>query len=307
MNMLSGDAKYIDILERSLYNAALDGLSLSGDRFFYGNPLASDRNHSRSEWFGTACCPSNIARLVASLGNYIYSYNKNAVWINLFIGSDVRIPIDKHQLALSMQTGYPWKGNTTIVIREAPSTSVQLRIRIPGWLSEPVDGGLYRYLNSFQDSVQLLINGDNIPFTKEHGYAVVNRKWKKGDSISFVTPMRVRKVVSHEKLLHNKDRIALQYGPLVYCVEGIDNANKAYNFIVPDNTSFTVNYQPSLLGGVNQILFNARKLQTGADGRTVHLTNQTMKAIPYFSWNNRGPDEMQVWLPVKINDLKISP
>jgi DUF1680 family protein len=307
MHMLTGESKYTDVLERSLYNAALDGLSLSGDRFFYGNPLASKGSDQRREWFGTACCPSNIARLVASLGNYIYSYNDDAVWINLFIGSEVTIPVQKQLIGLSMQTGYPWKGETAIAVTQAPQKKVQLKIRIPGWLTQPVPGNLYHYMDSSVSNVQILVNGKIVSWQQDNGYAIITRVWKKGDVVTFNTPMKVRTIGSRTELKQNDQRVALQYGPMVYCVEGTDNNNEAWNFIMPDQALFNVTYEPGLLGGVNTIVFDANILEASADGKRVNSTIKPVKAIPYFSWNNRGAGEMQVWLPTAIKEVKINP
>ncbi|WP_290708664.1 beta-L-arabinofuranosidase domain-containing protein [Flavihumibacter sp. CACIAM 22H1] len=308
MNMLSGESRYIDVLERSLYNAALDGLALTGDRFFYGNPLASSGQHQRREWFGTACCPSNIARLVASLGNYIYSTSSNAVWVNLYIGSEIKLPLNKQQVGLSMQTGYPWKGTTTIAITESAKQAYQLRLRIPGWLQAPVPGDLYRFSDGLPTgSVKLLLNGKEIPFTTENGYAVVERKWKKGDLLEINTPLELRKIMSHPDLKQNTGSIALQYGPMVYCVEGVDNGGKALNFIVPKDARFKVQYEAGKLGGINTIQFDANVFDVSADGQQITTTRKTMTAIPYFSWNNRGAGEMLIWLPTTVAQLKITP
>lgn len=308
MNMLSGESKYIDVLERSLYNAALDGLSQSGDRFFYGNPLASSGEHQRREWFGTACCPSNIARLVSSLGNYVYNTSPGAVWVNLYIGSEVNLQLGKQKVGLSMQTGYPWKGNTTIAITETGKAAYQLRLRIPGWLTTPVPGDLYRFSDGFGSSrMSITVNGKPVEYQEENGYAVIDRKWKKGDVVELITPFEVRRVVSNPQLKQNEGRVALQYGPLVYCVEGADNDEKAMNFIVPDGTKFDVAYETGILGGVNTIRFEANSFAVSADKLTVRTERKTITAVPYFSWNNRGVGEMQVWLPVTIGDLKISP
>jgi hypothetical protein len=307
MHLLTGEAKYIDILERSLYNAALDGLSLSGDRFFYGNPLASSGDDQRRAWFGTACCPSNIARLVASLGNYIYSRSERAVWVNLYIGSSVRIAFQNQYLGLAMQTGYPWKGGTTIAITEAPKKPVQLRLRIPGWLKEPAPGGLYRYADTaINTTLQLTVNGKAEAFRQEAGYAVIDRKWKKGDLVELNTPMEVRRVTSRPELNQNKDRTALQYGPMVYCVEGADNQQKAWNFILPPDAAFSVHYEAGLLGGVNTISTTANVLTPNADGQGISTVLKPVKAIPYFAWNNRGAGEMQVWLPTAIREVRIN-
>ncbi len=307
MHMLTGDAKFIDVLERSLYNAALDGLSLSGDRFFYGNPLASKGNHQRREWFGTACCPANIARLVASLGNYVYSYDNNSVWVNLFIGSETTVALQNQSMNLAMQTDYPWQGKVVISISEAPKKQVNLKLRIPGWLKEPAPGSLYHYANGTGGKIRIMVNGKQINFRDENGYAVISRTWKKGDNIQMEIPMEVRTIASRAELKQNDQRIALQFGPLVYCVEGKDNDGKAWNFIVPSETNWEVNYEPELLGGVNTITFEAPVIVPAADGKGVNMVSKPIKAIPYFSWNNRGPGEMQVWLPLAIKEVTINP
>lgn len=307
MHMLTGDSKFVDVLERSLYNAALDGLSLSGDRFFYGNPLASKGNHYRREWYGTACCPANIARLIASLGNYIYSYDQGSVWVNLFIGSSTSIPVQKGNLSISMTTGYPWNGETKIDITEAPKNKVALKLRMPGWLKEPAPGGLYAYANEGAEKFEILLNGKAITYSTENGYAVVNRTWKKGDEVEIKTPMQVRTIRSQPELKQNNDRVALQYGPMVYCVEAPDNRETAWNFIVQDQSSFKVNFEKDLLGGVNTIAFDANILEPSANGNSIVPVKKTVKAIPYFSWNNRGPQEMQVWLPTSIKEVRINP
>jgi DUF1680 family protein len=307
MNMLTGDAKYIDVLEKSLYNGALDGLSLSGDRFFYGNVLASSGTHQRREWFGTACCPSNIARLVSSVGNYIYSHSEQAAWINLYIGSDVRLPVLKQTLGLSMQTGYPWNGKTKIMITDAPTQTYQIRLRQPGWLKEPAPGGLYYYTQPSATGMTVTVNNRAVAMKEENGYVILDRKWKKGDVVEIVMPMVVRSIKSRPELKHNIDRIALQHGPLVYCVEGVDNASRAWNFVVPENASFNVAYDPGLLGGVNTISFQGQTITGSADGKGIEKGSIPVKAIPYFSWNNRGASEMQVWLPTKFKEFKINP
>jgi DUF1680 family protein len=307
MNMLTGDTKYIDILEKSLYNGALDGLSLSGDRFLYENPLASSGNLQRSEWFKTACCPSNIARLVSSLGNYIYCQSANVAWVNLYIGSEVKLPVEKQFLGLSMQTSYPWNGNTTINITEAPKKTYQLRLRIPGWLKEPAPGGLYFY-NTQQNnaSIEISINGKPASFREELGYAVIDRQWKKGDLIKIDTPMKVQRIASRSELKHNNNRSALQYGPLVYCVEGNDNNQQAWNFILPVDANLNIQFEPGLLGGVNTITMEAKIIEPGADGQTLQVIIKPIKAIPYFCWNNRGANEMQVWLPTSFREIKVN-
>ena len=306
MNMLSGHAKYIDVLERSLYNGALDGLSLTGDRFFYGNPLASSGKHSRREWFGTACCPSNIARLVSSLGNYIYSTSANAVYVNLFVGSNTKISLDKNNIALSMETGYPWNGNVRINVSPKNKQTFDMHIRIPGWLNEPVPGDLYHYEPGEKVVPLIKVNGKQTTYETKDGYAVINRYWKKNDIVTIEFPMEVKRVISNAAIKQNLNRVALQYGPLVYCVEGADNQGSALNVILPQGTEFQTLFQPALLGGVNTIQFESPVLIINNDGKSVTTERRKITAIPYFSWNNRGANEMQVWLPSVINNIRIN-
>lgn len=305
MNMLTGQSKYIDVLERSLYNGALDGLSLSGDRFFYGNPLASTGQHNRKEWYGTACCPSNIARLVSSLGDYVYSTANGHVWVNLFIGNNAEFKVNGETVALKMETGFPWKGNTEIILEKAPRKAFALHIRKPGWLSQPAPGDLYTYKNSSSPEMKLLVNGKALPYKEENGYLVIHRAWKKGDRVEVETPMEVKLITSKPELKQNNGKVALQYGPFVYCVEGADNGGHGWNFIVPRQPSFTVQYDPALLGGTNVITFDAKRPVAASDGLSVNMENIRIKAIPYFSWNNRGAGDMQVWLPEKITDIRL--
>jgi hypothetical protein len=306
MNMLSGHGKYVDVLERSLYNAALDGLSLSGDRFFYGNPLASTGTHSRREWFGTACCPSNIARLVASVGNYIYNTSPNGIWVNLFIGSNTKVKTADTEVTLNMQTGYPWRGETTLTLGPAKNKAFDLSIRIPGWLTQPVPGELYRYKEQKDLKPEIKVNGKAADYTVKDGYAVISRTWRKGDKVTIDLPMEVRTVVSRPEVAQNRDRVALQYGPLVYCVEGPDNGGSAWNLVVPEVPEFKTTYRPDLLGGVTTIGFRANVAEPAADGKSVVTVQKNVTAIPYHAWNNRGAAPMQVWLPTTLKTVKLN-
>lgn len=306
MNMLTGDAKYADVLERSLYNGALDGLSLSGDRFFYVNPLASTGNHNRSEWFGTACCPSNISRLVASVGDYIYSTSADGIWVNLYVGSKTTQKIAGTKVNLQLETGYPWKGNTQLTVTPERKKAFSLRLRVPGWLNQPVPGTLYQYAENSKTAPRIEVNGKPVEYTMENGYAVINRTWAKGDKLSLQLPMEAKLVVSHPELKQNNNRRAIQYGPLVYCVESKDNNNAAWNLVLPEKPAFNVVYRPDFLGGINVINFAAPVTSIGADRKTVQTTTQTVTAIPYFSWNNRGAASMQVWLPLYVEEVRFN-
>jgi hypothetical protein len=185
MNLLTGESKYVDVLERSLYNGALDGLSLSGDRFFYGNPLASSGQYARSEWFGTACCPSNISRLVESLGDYVYAKSDNAIWVNLFVGSNTTIPLKSGKVQLAQQTGYPWEGMVQITVSPERKTKFALLVRIPGWAqNQPAPGNTYRYADTNTEAYTLSVNGKPAAAPLKDGYAVIERDWKKGDVVA---------------------------------------------------------------------------------------------------------------------------
>ncbi|HYE54912.1 MAG TPA: beta-L-arabinofuranosidase domain-containing protein [Chitinophagaceae bacterium] len=307
MNQLTGESQYIDVLERSLYNGALDGLSLSGDRFFYGNPLASRGQHSRREWFGTACCPSNIARLVASVGNYIYGQSGNGIWVNLFIGSNTTIGSGKDKIGVKMETNYPWNGGVKLTLTPEKETAKSLHIRVPGWLQgRPVPGGLYEAIDTASQAFTVQVNGKPVAFRMEIGYAVINRKWKKNDIVEIDMPMQVQLITSRKEVKQNADRIAIQRGPLVYCVEGVDNNGQAWNIILPESTKFAAKDHAVLNERVIALQADVPVITVSPDGAGVQTQTKTITAIPYYAWANRGPAAMQVWLPVKIKDIKLN-
>ena len=291
MNLLEGQSQYIDVLERSLYNAALDGLSLSGDRFFYGNPLASSGQHNRREWFGTACCPSNISRLVASVGDYIYAKNDSGIWVNLFIGNQTEFELSGTKVPVEMKTNYPWDGEVLIELNPANPTRFEVNLRIPGWIKgEPVPGELYSFLDEEPTNFYLEVNGGKVQSPQKNGYLVLDREWKKGDKISYTLPMEVRELQSRPEVLANQGRVAIQRGPLVYCVEGADNGGKATDFVLASTPGFEVKDYQVLDEQVKAISFNVNGLNNQGQ--------KTLTAIPYYTWANRGPNEMQVWIPV---------
>lgn len=308
MNALTGNAEYIDVLERSLYNGALDGLSLSGDRFFYGNPLASSGNNARREWFGTACCPANIARLVASLGNYIYAKTDNGIWVNLFVGSNTSIALKEGIVAVKQQTNYPWDGKVSMQLDPVKKMKFSLHLRIPGWYREHEwAGGLYKTAGPEQSEPVFLVNGQPVAYIADSlGYAVINRSWKKGDVLSFEYAMPVERVSSRDELKQDKDRVALQRGPLVYCVEGADNNGKAWNLLFPATADIVTTSYQVVDEPVIALRASVPVLSTSPDGLSVSTEQQQITAIPYYTWCNRGSNPMQVWMPVKINDVKIN-
>ena len=307
MNAMTGNAEYIDVLERSLYNGALDGLSLTGDRFFYGNPLASRGQHYRREWFGTACCPANIARLIASLGDYIYAKGDEGIYVNLFVGSNTTIPLKSGNVGVKMETGYPWNGILKLNIDPLKNSKFGLYLRIPAWAQgETSTNKLYNFSDFGSAIIYLKVNGKDEAVRMENGYIVINREWKKGDVVEYTLPMQANKVFARDELKQDNGRIAVQRGPIVYCIEGADNSGKAWNVIVPENTKFeTIDYKV-LDEPVKALTAEVPVVTVGEDGLSLKTEKKKIIAIPYYTWANRGKNEMQVWLPTKITDVKLN-
>lgn len=309
MTALTGDAQYMDVLERSLYNGALDGLSLSGDRFFYGNPLASKGQHQRREWFGTACCPANIARLVESLGNYIYAKTDDGIYVNLFIGSNSNIKIGNTDVAVKMETNYPWDGKVKLNIDPNKRSKFKMYVRIPEWVKNKiVPGDLYR-TNENQGSgnnFTCMLNDKLVKYNYENGYAIIESEWKKGDKVEINFPMEIEMIKARQEVKQDSNRIAIQRGPIVYCIEGADNNGKAWNVIIPENTKFeTIDYKV-LDEPVKALTAEVPVVLVGDNGLSVKTGKRKIIAIPYYCWANRGKNEMQVWLPTKITDVKLN-
>ncbi|MBS1666890.1 MAG: glycoside hydrolase family 127 protein [Bacteroidetes bacterium] len=306
MGMLTGDSKYIDVLERTLYNGALDGISLEGNRFFYGNTLASFGKNYRREWFGTACCPANIARLLASLGNYIYGYNDQSLWVNLYVGSSTKLQIGKNVVPIKMETNYPWDGNVKLSISPEKKTKFALHIRIPGWAEgDAVPGGLFEFEDSSAAKISIRVNGKDLTYQMEKGYAIIDREWKKNDVVEIAFPMDIKRVVSRPEVKADENRVALQRGPLVYCVEGADNGGHAWDIILPKSTALTTSKGNIGTESVVTIQATVPAIAVSADGNSVQTEKKQITAIPYYVWCNRGQNQMQVWLPVSIKDVKI--
>jgi hypothetical protein len=311
MNAMTGNAEYIDVLERSLYNGALDGLSLSGDRFFYGNPLASRGQHQRREWFGTACCPANIARLIASLGDYIYAKSDDAIYVNLFVGSNTTIPLKSGNVNVKMETNYPWEGTAKLYIDPVKKGRFKLFIRQSEFLSYSTPSHTYRFDNMLKrdppPKMNVYVNGKPIQYTLDKGYAVIEREWNKSDVVEFTTGGNViAKVSSIDEIKQNKNRIAIQRGPLIYCIEGADNNGKAWNIIIPENTVFETIEYDVLEEPVKALTAEVPVVTVGEDGLSLKTEKKKIIAIPYYTWANRGKNEMQVWLPTKITDVKLN-
>jgi uncharacterized protein len=305
MNAMTGNAEYIDVLERSLYNGALDGLSLSGDRFFYGNPLASRGQHQRREWFGTACCPANIARLIASLGDYIYAKSDDAIYVNLFVGSNTTIPLKAGNVGVKMEGNYPWDPQVSIKLEPVKPTQFKMMIRWPHWIDES-EKSLYKSVNAVDSTMMFYVNSKPVRFEVENGYAVINRKWAKGDVVSFAYTMMPWLVKAKAEIKQDSNRVAIQRGPIVYCVEGADNNGKAWNIIVPENTQFEIIDYKVQDEIVKALTGEMPIVSVSEDGLSLKTEMKKVIAIPYYTWANRGKNEMQVWLPTKITNIKLN-
>jgi len=307
MAQLSGDGRYVDVLEKSLYNAALDGLSLSGDRFFYDNPLASNGQNTRSAWFGTACCPANIARLVSSLGNYIYGKSADGIWVNLFVNSNTRLLLGTDSVLIKTETNYPWEGKVRINIVPDAGKKFKVRIRIPGWVrGEASPGALYRYIQYKPAPVEFQINGKKIESIMEEGYAVFEREWKKGDQISFSFPMDPLRITAMDSLRNDVGKMALQRGPFIYCIEGADNGGAVWNILVKPATVFNALPYKILNEPVIALQATVDQSVAAKNGYQVNTQKKKITAIPYYTWANRGANAMRVWIPDKIISVALN-
>jgi len=284
MFLLHGEAKYIDVMERVLYNGLISGVSLEGDRFFYQNPLESRGDRERSPWFEVACCPGNIVRFIPSFPGYIYAKKDDNLYINLYVQSEATIELKNRTVRLSQETRYPWDGNVQITVHPEKEGEFSVYIRIPGWAKDhPVPSDLYRFVDEHTNDVDIRINGTRYPFEMEKGFARLNRIWKLDDKIELSLPMPVRRVQSHENVQGNQSKVALQRGPVVYCFEGVDNEDRVLDRSLPDDSSLETEWLPNLLGGLVVI-------KSGADDKT------PLTAIPYYAWAHRGAGEMAVWI-----------
>lgn len=268
MNLITGDAKYIDILERSMYNGVLAGISLSGDRFFYVNPLESKGDHHRQEWYGCACCPNQLSRFLPTIGNYIYAISDDALWVNLYVGNTTRFTLNDDNVILRQETNYPWDGSVKLTVSSTKDLDKEIRLRIPGWCK----------------NYTITINGKEVGLSQEKGYAIVY-DWKSGDVISLDMDMPVEVESADPQVMENIGKRAIQRGPLVYCVEETDIPGHFDQLTLTPDTEFQTSFENDLLNGVKTV--NAK------NGR------QLITFIPYYAWDNREAGKMKVWIDYK--------
>ena len=294
--LLHGDAKYIDVMERSLYNNVLSGVSMAGDRFFYTNRLESNGRDTRSEWFSWSCCPTNIVRLIPTLPGYIYAHDDHNMYVNLFISSETSFNVGGTGVGIKQESGFPWIGDVTLKISPEKPSDFILHVRIPGWSTDqPVPGDLYTFVEKAENPAVLKVNGEVWPVTIEKGYAVVERKWSEGDVVELTIPMDIRRIISNPKVEANAGKVALQRGPFVYCGEWPDFDDQTVtDVIIDDSTRLFAEHLPDSLGGVTVLRGDARGSQLLPDGK-IKAYDKPFTAIPYYAWAHRGAGQMLVW------------
>lgn len=307
--LMEGDAKYIDVLERSLYNNVLSGVAVTGDRFFYPNPLESNYGGRRSAWFGCACCPSNISRFIPAVPGYIYGVKGEELYVNLFISNNSTLTIGKQQVTVSQSSNMPWEGNTDILIQPEKSSIFTVNVRIPGWARNEAapDNELYWFKDKSTKSAVIKVNGQAVNMSLNKGYVAINRKWKKGDKITVELPMDIHRVMCDTRVSANVGKTALQRGPIVYCSEGIDFADtRILDMILPDTAVITCTKDTLLRGMVS---LHAKAYQTKRDDTgAVKLSNRIdFKAIPYYAWAHRDATPMIMWYPTNKDVAKPRP
>ncbi|MFE3847076.1 glycoside hydrolase family 127 protein [Flavobacterium sp. LB3P45] len=289
LHNLSGSSDYFDVIERTLYNGLISGLSLDGKKFFYPNALESDGVYkfnrgecTRQSWFDCSCCPTNLIRFIPSIPGLIYSTTKDVLYVNLYASNTAKIALENTKLEISQKTNYPWDGKVTLAVSPKKEAKFTIKLRIPGWARNQVLlGDLYHYKNTAAAKTSVFIDGKRIVYREDAGYIIITRKWKKGETIVLDLPMEVKEVVTNTKVAGNIGKVALEYGPLVYAIEEIDNATAFDKIAINANDPFEVKKESNLLEGVNTI------------------QNKKLKAIPYYSWSNRGVGKMKVWIDYK--------
>ena len=296
MFLATGDARYANIVERALYNGVISGVSLSGDRFFYDNPLESMGQHERQPWFGCACCPGNVTRFIASVPGYAYATRARDIYINLYVQGTADIATDKGVFRLRQTTEYPWDGHIRIDVEKAAGGSASFCLRMPAWLSQqPVAGDLYAYADHRTKPVRCRVNGEEIhAAANDKGYLVINRTWRRGDVVELDLPMDVRRIQANDNVVDDRGKRCLERGPIVYCIEGQDQADSTvFDKYIRADAPIEVLREPQTLGGIVALRGTAGQLLP--DGRTREVP---FRAIPYSTWQNRGADQMAVWIPL---------
>jgi DUF1680 family protein len=304
MFLLTGEAKYLDVMERVIYNGVISGVSLEGQAFFYANPLESDGKFKfnegqlgRAPYFGTACCPGNISRFIPSVPGYVYAVKDDALYVNLFVGNTARIALKSQAVNIKQETRYPWDGAVKITVEPEKAGEFSVNVRIPGWAqNRPVPADLYKYVDRSDEIAVLKVNGSHVGLNMDKGFAQIRRNWRKGDTIDLVLPMPVRRVVAQAMVKDDTGKVALERGPLVYCAEWPDNGGKVLNLVLADDAQLKPEFQADMLKGIVVLKGKALAVTKNAHGSIADKKEQDFLAIPYYAWAHRGPGEMAVWL-----------
>lgn len=303
MFLATGEAKYADVLERALYNGVISGVSLSGDKFFYDNPLESMGQHGRQQWFGCACCPGNITRFMASVPHYMYATQASDIYVNLYIQGKANIATSDNEVKIEQVTNYPWDGKIAVKVSPVTEQKFAIYLRIPGWAQEsPVPTKLYAFTDKAPEYT-ISVNRKRVKAAIIDGYVTLVDTWKAGDVIELDFPMPVRRVKANDQVEDDKGKLAIERGPVMFCLEGKDQVDKTvFNKFIPDGTSMEATYDATLLNGVMVLSGIGKEVQK--DGSTKDVS---FKAIPYSTWNNRGSDQMAVWIPASAQYARIDP
>ncbi len=312
MFLLHGHAKYIDVLEKMLYNGLISGIGLDGKSFFYTNAMEvrNSFNHkdfegARSGWFECSCCPTNLTRLIPSVPGYMYAQKEDNLFVNLFMNSTVDVMVNNKSVKIEQQNNYPWDGNLKFIISTAKANAFNLLIRIPGWANNSVvPSDLYKFTTVSNTKIVIKVNGAVTDYTIQNGYAAINKNWKNNDVVEVLLPMEVRTVAANEKVTSDIGKVALQRGPIIYCAEWVDNNGKTSNILMPANTDFTTEYKPAILNGITVLKAEVPAVIIN-NNESISTKKQNFTAIPYYSWANRGKGEMTVWFPTQVKDIEI--
>ncbi|WP_166437218.1 glycoside hydrolase family 127 protein [Niastella caeni] len=313
MFLLHGDSKYMDVLEKMLYNGLISGIGLDGKSFFYANAMQIKNHFShqamepeRSGWFDCSCCPTNLTRLIPSIPGYVYAQKGDAVYVNLFVSGNATMNVHGKPVSIVQQNNYPWDGALTFTVSPQKTDAFSLLVRIPGWArNEAIPSNLYTFSDNPATKVSISINGQPVEYSVDKGYAVIKRTWKKGDVLKVDLPMDVRRVVASENVKDDQGKVALQRGPLIYCAEWADNNGRAANILIPPDAVFQARFQPDLLNGVEVLQSEVPVITVDEKAQTVSTNRKLVTAIPYYAWANRGKGEMMVWFPEKVKDVEI--
>ena len=299
--LLHGDSKYYDVLERTLYNGLISGVSLEGNGFFYPNPLESMGQHQRQAWFGCACCPSNICRFIPSLPGYIYAVKDKNVYVNLFLSNKSNLTVGGKKVALSQTTEYPWNGDITVNVDQNAAGQFAMKIRIPGWVrNQVVPSNLYQYTDGKRLGYTVNVNGSVVGAISADGYYTIDRRWKKGDKVQIHFDMEPRTVRANNKVEADRGMVSIERGPIVYCAEHPDNSFDIMGALINQNPQFTLGKGEIAGTPVQTLTTSAQTLNFNKQGK-LEAQDQTLTLIPYYAWCHRGSGKMRVWLPQDLN------